>query len=113
MVTAESSSDAGVLRIGSATVALSDGRMACQRAREDGLSNLVLIDLALDYSKSSRLAVSRAASTSDEALQQVADCLGKADIRISEVSDVPGLVVMRTYISEDPLICSSCVDLFV
>ncbi|MBL33455.1 MAG: 3-hydroxyacyl-CoA dehydrogenase PaaC [Oceanospirillaceae bacterium] len=96
MVTAESSSDAGVLRIGSATVALSDGRMACQRAREDGLSNLVLIDLALDYSKSSRLAVSRAASTSDEALQQVADCLGKADIRISEVSDVPGLVVMRT-----------------
>lgn len=96
MVTAESSSDAGVLRIGSATVALSDGHMACQRSREDGLSNLVLIDLALDYSKSSRLAVSRAASTSDEALQQVADCLGKADIRISEVSDVPGLVVMRT-----------------
>ena len=96
MLSSESSSDDGVLRIGSATVALTDGRMACQRAGEEGLHNLVLVDLALDYGKATRLAVSRAHNTSDEALQQVADCFARADIRISEISDVPGLVVMRT-----------------
>jgi len=96
MVTTEPSADAGILRIGTASVALTDGRMACQRAREDGLQNLLLVDLAVDYNTSRRLAVCRAANTSDEALQQVADCFAKADIRISEVADVPGLVVMRT-----------------
>ena len=96
MVSSEPSSDAGVLRIGSATLALTDGRMACQRAGEDGLTNLVLVDLALDYGKATRLAVSRAHNTSDEALQQVVDCLARADIRVSELSDVPGLALMRT-----------------
>jgi len=96
MVSSEPSSDAGVLRIGRATLALTDGRMACQRAADEGLTNLVLVDLALDYGKATRLAVSRAHNTSDEALHQVVDCLARADIRVSELSDVPGLALMRT-----------------
>ncbi|WP_369856608.1 3-hydroxyacyl-CoA dehydrogenase PaaH [Candidatus Thalassolituus haligoni] len=92
----ESASDAGVLRIGTATVALTDGRLACQRALEEGLTNLVLIDLALDYNQASRLAISRAHNTSTDAVQQVVDCLAQAGIQVSELTDVPGLAVMRT-----------------
>jgi hypothetical protein len=48
----------GLMQVGDATLALSDGRLASQRAREDGLRNLVLLDLALDYSSATRIAIS-------------------------------------------------------
>jgi 3-hydroxybutyryl-CoA dehydrogenase len=89
-------SAAGVLQIGHTTVALTDGRMACQRAVEDDISNLVLLDLALDYSTATRLAISRAHGTSEAAVQTVVDCLAQADIQLSELSDSPALAVMRT-----------------
>ncbi|MGE9763184.1 3-hydroxyacyl-CoA dehydrogenase PaaH [Pseudomonas sp. PDM20] len=86
----------GLLRVGDAVIALSDGRLASQRAREDGLRNLVLIDLALDYSKASRLGLSASTDTTPAALDQVVALLAKAGIAASRLSDTPGLAVLRT-----------------
>ncbi|MDZ3991880.1 3-hydroxyacyl-CoA dehydrogenase PaaH [Pseudomonas sp. Teo4] len=86
----------GLLRVGDATLALSDGRLASQRAQEDGLSNLVLLDLALDYANASRIAISCAAGTCAAARDQAVALLQRAGLRVTGVADLPGLVVLRT-----------------
>ncbi|PYC21636.1 3-hydroxyacyl-CoA dehydrogenase PaaH [Pseudomonas mosselii] len=86
----------GLLRVGDATLALSDGRLASQRAREDGLRNLVLLDLALDYTSATRLAISHGAECSAEALDQAVALLARAGLSACPVADLPGLVVLRT-----------------
>ncbi|GAC1029694.1 3-hydroxyacyl-CoA dehydrogenase [Pseudomonas sp. No.21] len=87
---------AGLLRVGDATLALSDGRLAAQRAREDGLDNLVLLDLALDYGRAERLGISWAAGTSQAAIDAAVALLARAGISASPLADVPGLAVLRT-----------------
>ncbi|MDT4858210.1 3-hydroxyadipyl-CoA dehydrogenase [compost metagenome] len=86
----------GLLRVGEAVLALSDGRLASQRAREDGLANLVLIDLALDYAKAGRIGISWAADTSNEARDQAVALLQRAGLKVSPLADIPGLAVLRT-----------------
>ncbi|SNS83215.1 3-hydroxyacyl-CoA dehydrogenase PaaH [Pseudomonas segetis] len=86
----------GVLRVGDAVVALSDGRMACQRSLQDGHRNLVLLDLAKDYSKATRIGLACAQNTSREALDQVVSLLARCSIKSSLLADIPGLAVMRT-----------------
>ncbi|OBY90260.1 3-hydroxyacyl-CoA dehydrogenase PaaC [Pseudomonas sp. AU11447] len=86
----------GLLRVGDAVIALSDGRLASQRAKQDGLRNLVLIDLALDYTKASRLGIACSADTTPEALDQAVALLAKAGVATSRLSDTPGLAVLRT-----------------
>jgi len=86
----------GVIQVGEATLALSDGRLASQRARQDGLRNLVLLDLALDYASATRLAISWSADTSDQARDQAVALLQRAGLRVTPVADLPGLVVLRT-----------------
>ncbi|MBV4504541.1 3-hydroxyacyl-CoA dehydrogenase PaaC [Pseudomonas sp. BW13M1] len=86
----------GLLRVGDATLALSDGRLASQRAREDGLRNLVLLDLALDYANATRLAISHGAECSAEARDQAVALLARAGLSVCPVADLPGLVVLRT-----------------
>ncbi|MCU9951678.1 3-hydroxyacyl-CoA dehydrogenase PaaH [Pseudomonas sp. PDM13] len=87
---------AGLLRVGDATLALSDGRLAAQRAREDGLDNLVLLDLALDYGRAERLGISWATGTTQAALDAAVALLARAGIAASPLADVPGLAVLRT-----------------
>lgn len=87
---------AGLLRVGDAVLALSDGRLASQRARKDGLTNLVLLDLALDYAEASRLGITWAASTSALARDQAAALLQRAGITATPLADIPGLAVLRT-----------------
>lgn len=87
---------AGLLRVGDAVLALSDGRLASQRAREDGLANLVLLDLALDYAEASRLGITWAASTSALARDQAVALLQRAGITATPLADIPGLAVLRT-----------------
>ncbi|AEB58894.1 3-hydroxyacyl-CoA dehydrogenase PaaH [Ectopseudomonas mendocina] len=87
---------AGLIRVGDAVLALSDGRLASQRAREEGLANLVLLDLALDYTKTNRLGLTWAAGTSDIAREQAVALLQRAGIAASPLADVPGLAVLRT-----------------
>ena len=87
---------AGLIRVGEAVLALSDGRMAAERARDEGLRNLALFDLALDYAKATRLAVAFAAGTDANAREAVAGLLQAAGIAVTEVTDSPALVVLRT-----------------
>lgn len=86
----------GQLRFGQAVLALTDGRMATERAAADGIANLVLFDLAFDYRKAGRLALAAADQTSARALQDACALLQKAGIAVSRIADRPGLVVMRT-----------------
>jgi len=86
----------GVIQVGDATLALSDGRLATQRAREEGLRNLVLVDLVLDYSTASRIAISWSADTTREARDQAVGLLTRAGLKVTAVADLPGLVVLRT-----------------
>jgi 3-hydroxybutyryl-CoA dehydrogenase len=86
----------GLLRVGDAVLALSDGRMACQRAKEDGLRNLILLDLTLDYAKAQRIAISYAAGIDPLALKQGIALLQRAGLKVSLLSDSPALAVLRT-----------------
>ncbi|SDI01478.1 3-hydroxybutyryl-CoA dehydrogenase [Pseudomonas flavescens] len=87
---------AGLLRVGDATLALSDGRLASQRALDDGLSNLVLFDLALDFGRAERIAISAAHGTSEQALQEAVALLQRAGLKVNRLTDTPGLAVLRT-----------------
>lgn len=86
----------GLLRIGDATLALSDGRLASQRARDDGLGNLLLLDLALDYSSTTRIGLSWAAACSPSAIDQTVAVLTQAGLQVTPLSDTPALLVLRT-----------------
>ncbi|WP_371367416.1 3-hydroxyacyl-CoA dehydrogenase PaaH [Pseudomonas sp. QL9] len=86
----------GLLRVGDAVLALSDGRLASQRAKEDGLRNLVLFDLALDYAKASRLAISWSADTTPQARDEAVALLQRAGLKVTALADLPGLAVLRT-----------------
>ena len=86
----------GLLKVGDAVLALSDGRMACQRAKEDGLRNLILLDLAFDYGKASRIAIAAADQCSAAAYNAVVGLFQAAGFTVTKLDDVPGLAVMRT-----------------
>jgi 3-hydroxybutyryl-CoA dehydrogenase len=86
----------GLLSVGDAVLALSDGRMASQRAKEDGLRNLILIDLAFDYASAKRIAISCSADISSDAREQGIALLQSAGLQVSLLSDTPGLAVLRT-----------------
>lgn len=86
----------GVIRVGDAVLALSDGRLASQRARDEGLHNLVLFDLALDYATASRIAISWSADTTPAARDQAVALLQAAGLVVSPLADLPGLLVLRS-----------------
>jgi len=81
---------------GSATLRVTDGRTATRCAFDTQLPNTVLIDLALDYQKATRLAVSVAAQCDGAAASQAIGLLQAAGFAVSQLQDVPGLIVMRT-----------------
>ncbi|KRB70588.1 3-hydroxyacyl-CoA dehydrogenase PaaH [Noviherbaspirillum sp. Root189] len=84
------------IQCGDAVLCLSDGRTATQRAAEEGIANLVLVDLALDYTNASRLAVTAAAQCDDHAFRMAVGFLQMAGYAVSRIVDVPGMAVMRT-----------------
>jgi 3-hydroxybutyryl-CoA dehydrogenase len=86
----------GLVRVGDAVLALSDGRLASERAEAEGLKNLVLFDLALDYRTATRIAVSCSANTSLLARDQAISLLQRIGLIPSLLSDLPGLLVLRT-----------------
>ncbi|GAB3480257.1 3-hydroxyacyl-CoA dehydrogenase PaaH [Marinomonas epiphytica] len=86
----------GYFRIGSITLALTDGRMACERALDEQIDELVLVDLALDYQTATCIAVSRSKDISQNKFNLVVQCFNSAGMAVSEVADSPALVVMRT-----------------
>lgn len=81
---------------GEATICLTDGRTATQRYLDERLPNLVLVDLALDYGKATRVGLAKAQSCSETAYRAAVGLFQAAGFSVSKVADVPGMVVMRT-----------------
>ena len=86
----------GWLEIGGARVALSDGRTATRRAAEEGVPNLVLFDLCLDFERTPRLTLSRADHCGLGAWESAVGTLQKAGLVVGRIDDVAGLVALRT-----------------
>ncbi len=85
--------DGRIAEIGRAALYVTDGRSATQRAAESGVANTVLIDLALDYSKASRLAIAAAEQCEAAAASAAIGLLQAAGFAVSRFLDVPGLAV--------------------
>lgn len=90
------STDGRVAEAGSAVLFQTDGRSATQRAAGTGIADLVLLDLALDYAKATRLAIAVARQADAAAGQAAVGLLQAAGFAVSLLRDVPGLPVMRT-----------------
>jgi 3-hydroxybutyryl-CoA dehydrogenase len=84
------------IEVGDALIAVTDGRSATQRAYETGHRNIVLVDLALDYTHATRLALAKANVCDEGAYLSAVGLLQAAGYAISPVRDLPGIVVMRT-----------------
>lgn len=88
--------DSPVATIGLASLYLTDGRTATRRAADNKVANTVLLDLALDYEKATRLAVSVAEQCDATAANSAVALLQAAGFAVSRLGDVAGLAVMRT-----------------
>jgi 3-hydroxybutyryl-CoA dehydrogenase len=83
------------LRIDGLVLALTDGRTATERAAALGEA-VVLFDLALDYASCGRIAIASAAQASAADVFKAAGLFGALGKRVSQLADVPGMLVMRT-----------------
>lgn len=86
----------GLIRIDGATLALSDGGYATARAAELMIGDLVVFDLALDWTKASRIAIARADQAPPAALAAAAGLFQALGKTVSPLDDVPGLIAART-----------------
>jgi len=73
---------------------LTDGRTATEHAAHRG-TPIILLDLALDYALTTSVAAAASAGAEGE-LPLLAGLLARAGIELLSVSDVAGLIVMRT-----------------
>lgn len=83
-------------KFGEAHIALTNGLTATERAKEESLNNLVLFDLAFDYSSITKLAISASDNCSSQALDDAYTLFGLIGITLIKLDDIPGLVLMRT-----------------
>jgi 3-hydroxybutyryl-CoA dehydrogenase len=74
----------------------SDGRTATERAAAEGLSDVVVWDVALDWSQASRIAIAVADQASPCAVPVAAGVFQAAGVSVSLLNDVAGLIVTRT-----------------
>lgn len=86
---------AGWIVAGGAALALCDGRSATGRAAQ-GLENLVLFDLALDYRTAGRMVLAPADGCDATALADAVGFMQALGKQVSVIDDYPGLLVMRT-----------------
>lgn len=88
--------DGPLLACGGAVLHLTDGRSATQRARDSGVANTVLLDLALDYASAGRIALAAADQCDVDAYRALVGLFQAAGFAVSQLDDVPGMAVMRT-----------------
>jgi 3-hydroxybutyryl-CoA dehydrogenase len=81
---------------GAATIFLTDGRGATQRAADEGRPDTILFDLLLDPAKATRIALARADQCSDAAWTAAVGLFQQAGFTVTRLDDVPGMAVMRT-----------------
>ena len=92
----ESMSGQARLRLGGLTLALSDGRCATERARDEGLEALVLFDLCLDYGEAGAIALAASPGVDDAARTLVTAFFQHLGFDVAWLTDTPGLAVLRT-----------------
>lgn len=90
------SADGRIAEAGEAVLYVTDGRSATHRSAMSGVANTVLIDLALDYNKATRIAMASALQCSSAAAQAAVGLLQACGLKVSRLADIPGLIVMRT-----------------
>jgi 3-hydroxybutyryl-CoA dehydrogenase len=88
--------DAGSAPEGAATIFLTDGRSATQRAADEGRPDTILFDLLLDPAQATRIALARADQCSDVAWNAAVGLFQRAGFTVTRLDDVPGMAVMRT-----------------
>ncbi|GGZ82825.1 3-hydroxyacyl-CoA dehydrogenase [Streptomyces echinoruber] len=75
---------------GGGHLALADGRTSAE------LRDTVFFDLALDYRKATRIALSAAQDTSPQTLKEAVGLFQALGKKVSVIGDVPGMIVART-----------------
>jgi 3-hydroxybutyryl-CoA dehydrogenase len=88
--------EAPAFQAGGATIFLTDGRSASERAAANNQPDTVLFDLLLDAAGGSRIALARADQCSASAWQSAVGLFQAAGFTVSRLDDVPGMAVMRT-----------------
>ncbi|MBT6119009.1 MAG: 3-hydroxyacyl-CoA dehydrogenase [Rhodospirillaceae bacterium] len=86
----------GHIHVDGHSLALTDGRMATERAAGAEGPNLALFDLALDYGAATRIAVAVADQADPSTRTAVAGLFQAAGIAVSFVDDTPALLLTRT-----------------
>ncbi|MFC5801113.1 3-hydroxyacyl-CoA dehydrogenase [Streptomyces formicae] len=77
---------------GGGRLCLADGETSCEFYEQE----IVYFDLAFDYAKATRIAVSASATTSPESLQQAVGLFQAIGKQVSVIGDIPGMIVART-----------------
>jgi 3-hydroxybutyryl-CoA dehydrogenase len=88
--------DGRIVEIGDAVVYQSDGRTATRRGFDNSIENTVLIDFALNYKTTPRLAVAHSDMCSAKSFSSVLTVLQSAGYLVSVIDDVAGMVLIRT-----------------
>ncbi|MBY4677153.1 3-hydroxyacyl-CoA dehydrogenase PaaH [Marinobacterium arenosum] len=86
----------GCIRVGEATLLLTNGQFATARAAASSNRNLIHFDLALDYQNADRIALSPADHASAEAVNTAVGLFQAIGKQVSLIDDIPGMAVMRT-----------------
>ncbi len=86
----------GAIVLDGALLRLTDGRSAAERAAAEGERDLVLVDLALDYARATRIAIAPAPQAGAAALAAASGLLQAVGLAVSRLDDTPGLIVART-----------------
>ena len=87
---------AGLIFLSDGVLALSDGRSATLRSRQQNLPNLVLLDWVEDFSATPRVAVAAGDLTNAATKQAVNQLFAAVNKQVHWLDDLPGLVVLRT-----------------
>jgi 3-hydroxybutyryl-CoA dehydrogenase len=88
--------EAPAFHVHGASIFLTDGRSATQRAADDDYPDTVLFDLMLDPAQATRIALARADQCSEAAWQAAVGLFQAAGFAVTRLDDVPGMAVMRT-----------------
>ncbi|MBE9396269.1 3-hydroxyacyl-CoA dehydrogenase PaaC [Pontibacterium sp. N1Y112] len=86
----------GSIIVGEATLKLTSGHFSTARAQAESNPNLVQFDLALDYSKATRMALAPADQASEAAIAAATGLFQAIGKNVSIIDDIPGMAVMRT-----------------
>ncbi len=86
----------GWIEVGTARLALSDGRTASRRAADEGEPNFVLFDLCRDYATTPRLTLARGDACSPAGWDAAVGTLQRTGAIVGRIDDVAGMVALRT-----------------